>query len=101
AAKLAANSSHFFDVAVGTGGVRATPALVWLSWLATINALVLVFNVIPAFPLDGGRMAHALIWRRTGDRNRATHATGRAGQGFAVLLGALGLWALATGGSLG
>ena len=55
---------------------------------------MLVFNLIPAFPLDGGRMAHALIWRRTGDRSRATHATGRAGQGFAVLLGALGLWAL-------
>jgi Zn-dependent protease len=99
--RLLANSGHFFEVAVASSGVRATPALVWLSWLATINALVLVFNLIPAFPLDGGRIAHALIWRRTGDRNRATHATGRAGQGFAVLLGALGLWALATGGSLG
>ncbi|HME02046.1 MAG TPA: site-2 protease family protein [Solirubrobacteraceae bacterium] len=101
AGRLLTDSGHFFEVAVASSGVRATPALVWLSWLATINALVLVFNVIPAFPLDGGRMAHALIWRRTGDRNRATHATGRAGQGFAVLLGALGLWALATGGSLG
>ncbi|MGO8907421.1 MAG: site-2 protease family protein [Solirubrobacteraceae bacterium] len=101
AGRLLTDSGHFFEVAVASSGVRATPALVWLSWLATINALVLVFNLIPAFPLDGGRMAHALIWRRTGDRNRATHATGRAGQGFAVLLGALGLWALATGGSLG
>jgi len=101
AGRLLTDSGHFFEVAVASSGVRATPALVWLSWLATINALVLVFNVIPAYPLDGGRMAHALIWRRTGDRNRATHATGRAGQGFAVLLGALGLWALATGGSLG
>jgi Zn-dependent protease len=101
AAKLAANSSHFFDVAVGTGGVRATPALVWLSWVATINALVLVFNLIPAFPLDGGRLAHALIWWRTGDRNRATHVTGRAGQGFALLLGAFGLVDLGKGGSAG
>ena len=58
---------------------------------------MLVFNLVPAFPLDGGRIAHAAIWWRTGDRNRATHATGRAGQGFALLLGALGLWALATG----
>ena len=64
--------------------MHATPALVWLSWLATINVLVLVFNLVPAFPLDGGRIAHAAIWWRTGDRNRATHATGRAGQGFAI-----------------
>ena len=101
ASRLITSSGHFFDVAVATGGVRATPALVWLSWLLSINALVLVFNLIPAFPLDGGRMAHAAIWWRTGDRNRATHATGRAGQAFAILLGLFGLWALVTGGSLG
>jgi Zn-dependent protease len=98
---LAANGSHFFDVAVGSVGVHASPAVVWLSWVGTINALVLVFNLIPAFPLDGGRIAHAAIWWRTGDRNRATLATGRAGQGFALLLGLLGLWAVATGSSLG
>ena len=101
AGKLLADPKHFFDVAVASGGVRATPALVWLSSVGTINALVLLFNLVPAFPLDGGRMAHAAIWRRTGDRNRATHATGRAGQAFALLLGLLGLWSLTTGGSLG
>jgi Zn-dependent protease len=88
---LLADSRHFFDVAVGTEGVRATPALVWLSWVGTINALVLVFNLIPAFPLDGGRMAHAAIWKSTGDRNRATRYTGRTGQAFALALGAAGL----------
>ena len=56
---------------LGRGGVRATPAIVWLSWVATINALVLVFNLIPAFPLDGGRIAHAFIWWRTGGRSLA------------------------------
>jgi len=102
AGRLLVDSNSFFEVAVANGNVhRATPPLVWLSWVATINALVLVFNLIPAFPLDGGRMAHAAIWWRTGDRNRATHATGRAGQAFALLLGLLGLWALATGGSFG
>ena len=101
AGRLSTGSRHFFDVAVGSGGVRATPALVWLSWVATINAFVLVFNLIPAFPLDGGRMAHAAIWWRTGDRNRATHATGRAGQAFALALGLLGLWWLANGQSGG
>jgi Zn-dependent protease len=99
--RLLADNRTFFDVAVARGGVRATPALVWLSWVATINALVLVFNLVPAFPLDGGRIAHAAIWWRTGDRNRATHATGRAGQAFAIVLGIAGLFGLATGGSFG
>jgi len=98
---LLASSGHFLEVAVGNEGVRATPALVWLSWVGTINALVLVFNLIPAFPLDGGQIAHAAIWRRTGDRNRATRYTGRAGQGFALMLGALGLLGLASEESLG
>jgi Zn-dependent protease len=102
AGRLLADSRHFFDVALAETSVRATPALVWLSWVATINVLLLVFNLIPAFPLDGGRMAHAAIWKRTGDRNRATRITGRAGQGFAILLGLLGIWSLGTaGGSTG
>jgi Zn-dependent protease/CBS domain-containing protein len=97
--RLVADPRHFFDVAVATQGVHATPLLVWLSWVATINALVLIFNLIPAFPLDGGRIAHAAIWWRTGDRNRATHATGRAGQALALALGAFGFWGLSQGGS--
>jgi CBS domain-containing protein len=94
---LLTGSKDFFELAIGEEGPHATPALVWLTWLATINVLVLLFNLVPAFPLDGGRIAHSAIWWRTGDRNRATHATGRAGQGFALLLGALGLWWLANG----
>jgi Zn-dependent protease len=101
AGALLTNSGHFFEVAVGRSGVRATPALVWLSWVGTINALVLIFNLVPAFPLDGGQLAHATIWWRTGDRNRATRYTGRAGQGFALALGALGLVGLASGSSFG
>ncbi len=73
-----------------------------LSWVGTfINTLVLLFNLIPAFPLDGGQIAQALIWWRTGDRNRATRWTGRAGQGFALGLGALALAGLASGDSFG
>ena len=68
--------------------------MLWLSWLVTLNVLVLILNLIPAFPLDGAQIVHALIWRRTDDRNRATRAVGRIGQGFAVLLGAAGLGVL-------
>jgi Zn-dependent protease/CBS domain-containing protein len=92
-----AGSGRFFEAAFGSGEIHATPALVWVSWLMTINMLVLVFNLVPAFPLDGGRIAHALLWWRSGDRNRATHTTGRTGQGFAMLLGLFGLWRLSAG----
>jgi Zn-dependent protease len=101
AGALLTDSGHFFEVAVGNSGVRATPALVWLSWVGTINALVLIFNLVPAFPLDGGQIAHSAIWWRTGDRNRATRYTGRAGQGFALVLGAAGVVGLASDFSFG
>jgi Zn-dependent protease/CBS domain-containing protein len=100
AAGLLAPGGHFAVVAADEG-VHPTPVLLWLSWVAIVNAFVLVFNLIPAFPLDGGQIAQALIWWRTGDRNRATRWTGRAGQGFALAFGALGLAWLAAGDSSG
>jgi Zn-dependent protease len=101
AGTLASTGQHFTDVALTREGFRTTPALALVGWLAFINAMLFLFNIVPAFPLDGGRIARALIWWRTGDRNRATLATGRSGQGFALIVGALGLWAFAGGSSLG
>jgi Zn-dependent protease len=89
-----ASSHHFFALAVGNGGVLTTPLVLWLSWLVTLNVLVLILNLIPAFPLDGAQIVHALLWWRTDDRNRATRVVGRMGQGFGVLLGAAGLGVL-------
>ncbi len=89
-----ASSHHFFAVAVGSGGVLTTPVVLWLSWLVTLNVLVLILNLIPAFPLDGAQIVHALLWWRTDDRNRATRVVGRMGQGMGVLLGAAGLGVL-------
>jgi Zn-dependent protease len=90
----AASSHHFFAVAVGSSGVLTTPVVLWLSWLVTLNVLVLILNLIPAFPLDGAQIVHALLWWRSDDRNRATRVVGRVGQGFGVLLGAAGLGVL-------
>jgi Zn-dependent protease len=95
-----ASSGTVSDVALTNASVKTSPVLALLGWLGFINALLFVFNVIPAFPLDGGRIARALIWWRTGDRNRATQATGRSGQAFALLVGLFGLWVFAQNGSL-
>ncbi len=95
-----ASSGRFTDVALTRQGFITTPALALIGWLGFINALLFAFNMIPAFPLDGGRIARALIWWRTGDRNRATVATGRSGQAFALAVGLLGLLGFASSGSL-
>jgi Zn-dependent protease len=74
-----------------------TPVLALLSWLALVNAGLLVFNLVPGFPLDGGRIARAIAWKVTGDRHRATRFAGRLGQVFAYILIGLGLFLLASG----
>jgi Zn-dependent protease len=70
----------------GTSGVLAM-----IAWLATINLLVLVFNLLPAFPMDGGRVVRAIAWWRTGDRTAATRFAAGLGRVFAYLFIAAGL----------
>jgi hypothetical protein len=74
------------------GTVRITPVLLSLSWLLYINVLILAFNLVPAFPLDGGRIARAIVWKRTGDKTTGTRAAARMGQYFSYFLGAAGLF---------
>jgi Zn-dependent protease len=91
-----AHSGTVSDVALARTSTGTTPALALLGWLGFVNAALFLFNVVPAFPLDGGRVARGLVWWRTGDRNRATQATGRSGQAFALLVGLFGLWEFAS-----
>ena len=72
-----------------------------IGYLASINAVVLAFNLIPGFPLDGGRIARAIAWWRTGDRNRATRFAARLGRGFAFLMMAAGAYMFLRGNLVG
>ena len=82
----------FLLVSVGIGGgANASLVPASFAWLGYINILLGVFNLLPAFPLDGGRILQSLIWLRTGDRLRATNIAARIGMAFAFLLIAYGL----------
>jgi Zn-dependent protease len=65
-----------------------------LGYLTSINVLLLLFNLIPAFPLDGGRIARAIAWKITGDRTRATRFAARLGRAGGYGLVGLGIAAL-------
>ncbi len=74
------------------GGAAAAAAVV-LGYLAQINALLLVFNLLPGLPLDGGRIARAIAWKITGDRARATRIAAGLGRAFSFLLIGFGVFA--------
>src|SRR3954471_2088195 len=84
-------SKEFEDALALRAKTNPAPLAVVLGWMANINLFVLIINVMPALPLDGGRILRALVWWRTGDRKRATRAAARLGRGFAMLVGALGV----------
>jgi Zn-dependent protease len=86
-----------WDVNLFANSDDSSPVLALLSWLALVNGGLLIFNLVPAFPLDGGRIARAIAWKVTGDRHRATRLAGRLGQGFAYILIGLGLFLVANG----
>ncbi len=86
-----AGPDEFRDAALTESGTRTSGAAAVIAWLASINLLVLVFNLVPAFPLDGGRIARAIAWRVTGDRGKATRFAATLGRGFAYILIGLGI----------
>lgn len=68
------------------------PATVVAGWLGGINLMLALFNLIPGFPLDGGRVFRAIVWGVTGSLTRATWIASRIGQGVAFLFILWGVW---------
>ena len=83
-------------VALGAAGAP-TWLLAVVGYQAYVNAAILAFNLLPAFPLDGGRVLRALLWRRSGDQLAATDRAAGVGRGFGYALVALGVFAFLSG----
>ena len=70
----------------------STPLLALAEYLALINLVLGIFNLIPGFPLDGGRVLRAIVWRVTGKYQRATAVAAVTGRFFGFFLIFLGVW---------
>jgi len=87
-------SAFFFILTMSTaGGAKAL-----FAYLTQINFVLGVFNLIPGFPMDGGRVLRSAIWGQKKDYFYATRAAVRIGQGIALFLVFLGLFSIFTGG---
>jgi len=95
-------SAAFAGLAIGLESVRAAPIVVSVAWwLAAVNLLLGLFNLLPGAPLDGGRLVRAYLWRRHGDSVRASVGAARAGRVVAIILITLGLTEFLLGGLIG
>jgi Zn-dependent protease len=91
--------ASLFGLAALTLPASASPALTAVvDYQLLINAVIFAFNLLPAFPLDGGRVARALIWWRTDDLSRATTMAAMLGRGLGYGMIGLGVFATLAGG---
>ncbi|MBL6936179.1 MAG: site-2 protease family protein [Alphaproteobacteria bacterium] len=77
------------------------PILGVFLYLALINILLASFNLVPGFPLDGGRVLRSILWQKTGDIRQATRTASRVGEGFGFFLIMFGVFSVLTGNFVG
>jgi Zn-dependent protease/predicted transcriptional regulator len=80
---------------------RTSPVAATLFYIAIINGLLAAFNLLPGFPLDGGRVLRSILWKTTGDVKKATNIAATVGQVFAFILIAVGILQFLLGNFLG
>ena len=82
-------------------GAPTTPAVAMLMWLGVINIALAIFNLIPGYPLDGGRVLRAIIWWSTGDVTRSTRIASVVGQFVAFTFIVFGIFRVFVGAGFG
>jgi len=91
----AAGLDNFRDALEMRVTAETTGVITMVAWLAAVNIIVLVFNLLPAFPMDGGRIVRAIAWKATGKRGAATRFAANLGRIFGYVFIGLGiLWLL-------
>ncbi len=93
---LTSQDTSLIDAATGKI-IASSPLTALIGWLGIINVALLLFNLVPAFPLDGGRIARAAAWKVTGERGKGTRFAGYLGQLFGGLMILLGILVLTRG----
>ncbi len=84
-----------------TSFLPVIPLIGILKYCVFINLALMIFNLLPGFPLDGGRILRAIIWNYTGDIRKATHTTSRIGSSLGVFLIIFGFFNIFTGNFIG
>ena len=84
----------------GMESIDPNPVAAMFRYLGFLNVAIAIFNLLPGFPLDGGRVLLAGLWKITGDRGRATRMSARVGQAVAIVIGGAGLIDLLNSGNL-
>jgi Zn-dependent protease len=89
-------SLAFFGIGAVAAGMPQ-PLLAVIGYLAFINMMLVLFNLVPAMPLDGGRILRAILWARSGNLRRATRISSQIGGLFGMVLIGLGVLAFVQG----
>ncbi|MEA2005035.1 MAG: site-2 protease family protein [Acidobacteriota bacterium] len=86
----------FFILSLVFRGV-SEPLQSSFEYLALINTILAIFNLLPGFPMDGGRILRAILWKSTGNLRKATRIASQIGQGFAFFLIFIGIFQVING----
>jgi len=96
---IAAASFGLWRLSAGIDGALLIGAVFW--YLGFINTILVLFNMVPAFPLDGGRVLRSLLWQTTGSLRKATQISSFIGSAFGLFLIALGVIQFISGNFIG